>query len=109
MQAFFKYDTQSISTTHSQTAPNQPGATVADATTNVSDTSFLFNGPAPSGSSHGSYLASPVLRRYSFFIPSVSFPPPSNCTYINALFWLRYFPVIAVVVIATFDQISLYL
>ena len=64
VQAFFKYDTQSASALpQSQTVPAS-GVKVTDVTTNVSDSSFLFGGPAPAGSAHGSYLASPLPRRY---------------------------------------------
>ena len=68
MQAFFKYDTQPTSTTHNQQAASTTYIPhVSDVATNVSDSSFLLSGPAPTGSSHGSYLASPVPKRYSLF------------------------------------------
>ncbi len=73
VHAFFRYDTQNsgspaagLTTTASQTS-----ASVA----RIPDTSFVFSGPAASGSTHGSYLASPIqLKRSVANHAPVAFP-----------------------------------
>ena len=63
MQAFFRYDAQSESL---NAIPQSKAVTIAaDAATNVADASFMLGGPSSSGSAHGSYLASPIPKKYA--------------------------------------------
>eukprot|EP00795_Rhopilema_esculentum_P004293 gene4293-20493_t len=60
VQAFFRYDYPS--TLAGQRMPST-GAQTAESTVNITDASFMFGGPVPAGSAHGSYLASPVQKK----------------------------------------------
>ncbi len=79
VHAFFRYDTQNSNSPAAglTTTASQTSAPVA----RIPDTSFVFSGPAASGSTHGSYLASPIqLKR------SVSRQSCANCFFC----FLRY-------------------
>eukprot|EP00794_Sanderia_malayensis_P007706 gene7706-8543_t len=61
VHAFFRYDSQRATLPASGSI--NPVTQSSGSNAQVQDASFLFSGPAPGGSSHGSYLASPVQQK----------------------------------------------